>query len=126
MDTNATCVRRSLRPGAPGTHKLRLQHGQNLICVRYRESADGTLRLTTVELVVERRMAPGCPVRLVVAASERTLQADLRAAGARWDGAAGCWVTTLRVARRLKLQHRILGPHRGAARNDLRRPKDRP
>lgn len=112
--TSATVVMRSLRPGAPGTQKLRLQHGRNLICVRYRESMDGTVRLTTVELVVERRMAPTCPVQLAVAASERRLQAELRAAGARWDGALGCWITTLRMARQLKLQHRILGPHRTA------------
>ena len=117
MDT--TFVRRSLRPGAPGTRRLRLLHGRDLVCVRYRESADGSLRLTTVELIVDRRMAPGCPVRLAVAGSEKALNDALHAQGARWDAALECWVTTLRVARRLKLQARVLGPHRGEAHRKL-------
>lgn len=119
MDTT-TIVKRSLRPGAPGTQRLALLHGKQLVCVRYRETSDGTLRMTTVEIVVDVRMASGCPVQLAVDWREKSVQAKLEAHGARWNEALNCWVTTLRIAKRLKLQSRILGPHRGAAQRRLR------
>lgn len=122
---DATIVKRSLRPGAPGTRRLALLHGRDLVCVRYRESTDGTLRFTTVELVTEMRMAPGCPVELAIDWREKAVQAALKAEGARWNDALQCWVTTLRVAKRLKLQGRILGPHRGTAQRRLRTPSTR-
>jgi hypothetical protein len=116
---DATIVKRSLRPGAPGTRRLALLHGRDLVCVRYRETTDGSMRLTTVELVVERRMAPGCLVRVAVDGWEKALQAELKARGARWNSELACWLTTLNVARSLKLQDRILGVHAGAARRGL-------
>lgn len=115
-----TIVKRSLRPGAAGTRRQALQHGKNLVCVRYRETADGTLRFTTVEIVVEARMAPGCPVQLAIDWREHALQSALKAEGATWHPTLKCWITTLRVARRLHLQGRILGPHRSAAQRRLR------
>lgn len=115
-----TIVKRSLAPGAPGTRRLALLHGADLVCVRYRETADGTVRLTTVELVVERRLAPGCLVKVAVDWRERALLARLKAAGARWHARLECWIMTLRVARQLRVHSRILGPLRDTAKLQLR------
>jgi hypothetical protein len=47
-------VAKRIRPGQRGAIKLARVHGKELLCVRYRENAEGTERLTTIELVVER------------------------------------------------------------------------
>lgn len=103
-----TRVTRRLKPGAPGTRKLQLRYGAQLVCVRYRESEDGKTRFTTVELEIERRPSPAAPVRLALDWRESALRGRLCAAGGWWDEQLRCWIAPLRVARRLKLQGRII------------------
>jgi hypothetical protein len=102
-----TKVMRSMRPGSPGTRRLTLRHGASLVCVRYRENEAGTVRYTTVELVVDTRPANARQVRLAVAWQEHALRAELRTIGARWDPSGKTWIVKLRDARRLKLLNRI-------------------
>ena len=106
---SAPRVTRTLRAGAPGTLRLQLQHGGALVCVRHRESADGLERWTTVELIVDRRPAPGRLVRIAVDGRETRLHERLRAHGAVWDGRRRWWLLELRGARRLKMLDRVLG-----------------
>lgn len=47
-------VAKKIKPSQRGAIKLARMHGNELLCVRYRENPDGTERMTTVELVVER------------------------------------------------------------------------
>ena len=47
-------IAKKIKPTQRGALKLTRSYGAELICVRYRENTDGTERLTTVELVVER------------------------------------------------------------------------
>lgn len=101
-----TRVTRSLRPGAPGTLKLRMQHGPALVCVRYRQNLSGTLRYTTIELIVDRRPTDAAPVQVAIAWREHDLRAAARAAGAFWDAENRVWILTLAQARRLKLLNR--------------------
>jgi len=109
-----TEVRKTLRPGQRGTRKLVKIHGHDLVCVRYRYDERAGLRLTTVELVVERarwkpprRIPDSALVSVKVEPWERSLQERLRKAGARWDGRLGLWrmrydkAVELRVRRRL-------------------------
>ena len=49
METRVT-----LRPGEKGTKALVAEHGQRLICVRYRYDPNARMRYKTVELVVEQ------------------------------------------------------------------------
>jgi hypothetical protein len=88
-------VRRTLRPGNPGTHKLLDRFGDQLVCVRYRYDADRGFRVTTVELVVDtgfvaprrpRRPLPNAPnphepVHLRIAYDELELRLRVRPSG---------------------------------------------
>jgi len=47
-------VAKKIKPSQRGAIKLSRSYGTELLCVRYRENQEGTERLTTVELVVER------------------------------------------------------------------------
>ncbi len=47
-------VAKKIKPSQRGAIKLARSYGPELLCVRYRENPEGTERLTTVELVVER------------------------------------------------------------------------
>ena len=46
-------VAKKIRPGQRGAIKLARMHGEALLCVRYRENADGSKRLMTGELLLE-------------------------------------------------------------------------
>lgn len=104
-----THVTRSLRPGQPGTIKLRRIHGPALLCVRYRENEAGTLRYTTIELVIDtrpmRRHNPQTSpmVRISLQESNQELRRQLIAKGAEWDGGSKTWTLTLAAARALKV-----------------------
>jgi len=47
-------TRLKLKPGQRGTKKLVAEHGDSLVCVRYRHDEDSGTRIKTVELIVER------------------------------------------------------------------------
>jgi len=47
-------VIKKIKHSQRGAFKLTRSYGAELLCVRYRENTDGTERLTTAELVVER------------------------------------------------------------------------
>lgn len=46
-------IRRTIRPGRKGTHKLQRIFGERLVCVRYRYDEAAGRRYTTVELIVD-------------------------------------------------------------------------
>ena len=48
-------IRLTLRPGQNGAKQLQAQHGDRLVCVRYRYDARQQKRFKTVELIVEER-----------------------------------------------------------------------
>jgi hypothetical protein len=47
-------ARLKLKPGQKGTKKLLAEHGDALVCVRYRYDEESCARIKTVELIVER------------------------------------------------------------------------
>jgi hypothetical protein len=51
-------ARSTRRPGDKGTKRWLAQYGDRLLFVRYRHDTDTRERLTTVELIVDRRPAP--------------------------------------------------------------------
>ena len=47
-------TRLKLKPGQKGTKKLLAEHGDALVCVRYRYDEGSSTRVKTVELIVEK------------------------------------------------------------------------
>ena len=108
-----THVVKRLRPSQPGAKKLALRYGDALVCVRYRHDPTGTLRYTTVELVVDHapvasRVSPDEVVMVHIDFDNAKLQQRARTQGARWDSRQRLWRMTLRIARALRLVGRIV------------------
>lgn len=110
-----TEVRKTLRPGDRGTKKLVKRHGKDLVCVRYRYDERAGVRLTTVEVVVDRaplkrprRLSNSALVYVKVEPWEKPLQERLKRAGARWDAALRLWRVRYDKALELGLRRRLL------------------
>lgn len=94
-------TRLTLRPGQRGTKRLLAEHGDRLVCVRYRYDEERGVRVKTVELVVEespwRYCRPWRPVafdqRVLVAVhyGDRELRRDIQRAGGKWRPEEGAW-----------------------------------
>lgn len=105
-------VTKTLWPGQAGTLKLRRQHGEALVCVRYRRSPDGRTRYTTVELIVDEaplqaklRNAAIYPIR--VRWGEHRLRALVKEAGARWSPEDKLWHLSGKAIKALHLADRV-------------------
>lgn len=98
-------------PGARGAKGLTAQYGSELVCVRHRLDETGTVRLTTVELIVRRtpiRRRPGPTVDVSLRPYEKALQAKLKAAGAKWHKTEQVWSIRRTTAIGLGLKTRIV------------------
>ncbi|MCR5886136.1 hypothetical protein LRS03_26085 [Rhizobacter sp. J219] len=109
----STRVIKKLGPNRPGTRKLSQRYGQALVCVRHRHNKDGTIRYTTVELVVEQvqtrqRHPPGQRVAVRLEHDEPSKRHQLAQLGAPWDEDLDAWWVTRATARRLRLLKRIV------------------
>ncbi len=110
---DATAVVKRLAAGAPGTKRHHRYYGDALLCVRYREDTATGERLTTVELVIERRPArPGKAARdsvlVRIGYGETELRQRVKDAGGQWDPARKLWRLPAPAVRRLKLTRRIV------------------
>lgn len=105
-----TRVTKTLAPGQPGTRAWTQHHGTALVCVRYRESADGSRRYTTVELVVDERInrRPKAPRMVGVAVDfyDTATRQKIKVAGGTWHVDYKLWVLPEETARSLKLPYR--------------------
>lgn len=98
---------------ANGAIKLTRKFGDALICVRYRLSPDGTERMTTVELEVDRaevQKKANPLVSVKIYASETKLAAMAKAKGARFNGKTRLWRMHQNDAYALGLTQRIARP----------------
>lgn len=107
-----TTVAKKLRPGQDGTRRAQRQHGDALVCVRYRHDKLKLYRYTTVELVVdEGPLHPKAFDRavfgLAIRRNEQPLLQTIKAAGARWDPDDRLWWLQGSKIRKLDLIHRI-------------------
>jgi hypothetical protein len=107
---NAWRVAKTIRPGQRGAIKLERAYGDELLCVRYRENGDGTERLTTIELMVERAVIQKRDDP-IVAFKLKHNEVDLRkwamAAGARYNGRTRMWHLRRSAVLRKGLRSRI-------------------
>ncbi|WOB06847.1 hypothetical protein [Piscinibacter gummiphilus] len=108
-----TRVTKKYAPSQPGARKLTRRYGEELVCVRHRQNLEGTVRYTTVELLVEQTplppkklMRPLLAVRLQ--GSESDLRRRIMAYGAQWDPRLGIWWVPRGVVTRLRLMDRVV------------------
>ena len=116
-------TRLSLAPGQNGTKKLLAQYGDRLVRVRYRYDDERSLRLKTVELIVEttpwtpraraRRREPTDLVGVAIAYREGELRARIKAAGGVWRPRHRLWEIDWKTVRELGIEDRVIDPGRG-------------
>lgn len=114
--TPAPCfarVKKTLRPGQPGTVKLQRRYGGRLVCVRYREDAPGERRCTTVELIIEEgpvlpRISDRTIVEVEMPWHDRHTWNRARTLGARWDPQHRRWTMSYKMSKALGLKCKVL------------------
>jgi len=98
-----------LPPGAPGTKRLVERYGDALLCVRYRHDPQRSLRLTTVERVVEERpRKPEKTAWMRIAYSETELRQRIKAADRTWHPERKLWQPALKVIKSMQLETRVV------------------
>jgi hypothetical protein len=105
-------VAKKIKPSQRGAIKLARAYGDELLCVRYRENPDGTERLTTVELVVDRTVIQKRDDPIVwfkIRQDELELRHQIMSRGARYDGSKYLWRLSRSEVIRLGLRARIVG-----------------
>lgn len=124
-------VIKTLRPPQPGTRKLLAEHGDALVCVRYRRDAAGLNSCTTVELVVQRKSMQGAAFdrrqfHLWISRDETALREMVRAHGGRWQPDTLTWRVDGQTVKRLRLQERIVtpGPRSSHPQRQPRKPRN--
>ena len=103
-------VAKKIKPSQRGAIKLARSYGTDLLCVRYRENPDGTERLTTVELVVERTVIlkrDDPIVSFKIRQDELELRRKAMALGAKYDGKTFMWKLPRSEVLRMGLRSRI-------------------
>ena len=103
-------VAKKIKPSQRGAIKLARNYGDELLCVRYRENSDGTERLTTVELVVERvviQKRDDPVVSFKLKQDEIDLRRRAMAKGAKYDGQNYMWKLRRSEVLRMGLKNRI-------------------
>lgn len=114
-------VIKKLNAGVPGTKFYLKQYGKNLLCIRHRLNEETDELLTTVEIVVQRRLPKGkyhvhsnrdhgAPVDVKIDFNERELRQLAKDAGARWNNENKTWRLPYSEAIKLGLVNRILAP----------------
>ena len=104
-------VIKTLGPLDRGAIEFARQYGDALICVRHRTDAEGKVRHTTVELLVNS--TPIRPRRIVIVnvrvePHEGAMHSMIKAAGGRWDSKNRVWRLPSRVATILNLRDRVV------------------
>jgi len=108
-------VSKTYAPEQNGAKRFAKRHGENLVCVRHRLSDDGTMRHTTVELLVESTPVASRARSLVairISAHDKNTRTLLLACGASWVPKQRYWLLQRLVAKNLRLLRNIV-PVRG-------------
>jgi hypothetical protein len=114
---SSTDVRKTMRPGEPGTRRHLRDWGDRLVCVRHRVDPVKGLRFTTIEIVasakrvarLKREPHPEALVYARVGRDEWELESRLRTTrSATYDEALNVWRMRYETAVRLRLKRRIL------------------
>jgi hypothetical protein len=108
---SSLCVAKTYSPEQNGAKRFARRYGEQLICVRHRLSDDGTIRHTSVELLVESTPV-ACRARMLVAikigASDRATRTLLMAYGAQWMSKEKYWLVPRIIAKNLRLLRHVV------------------
>ncbi len=103
-------VAKKIKPSQRGSIKLARSYGPELLCVRYRENPDGTERLTTVELIVERvviQKRDDPYLSFKIRQDELELRRLAMSRGAKYNGQTYMWQLRRSEVLRMGLKSRI-------------------
>ncbi len=113
----STEIRKTMRPGEPGTRRHLRDWGDRLVCVRHRVDPDKGMRFTTIEIVAsstrvvrpKREPHPEALVYARVGRDEWELERRLRTTkSASFDPVLDVWRMRYESAVKLRLKRRLL------------------
>ena len=108
-------VAKTYAPDQNGAKRFAKRYGDNLVCARHRLSDDGSIRYTTVELLIESTPVASRARTLVaikIGAADKHTRTLLMACGAQWVPKAKYWLLPRMVAKNLRLLKNVV-PSRG-------------
>jgi hypothetical protein len=109
-ESHSWAVSKTIQVDAKGAIKIAQKYGESLVCVRYRLSPDGTERITTIELELERvpvQKKRNPMVSVKIYPSETHLTAVAKSNGARYNAKTRLWRMTKNDAITMGIQERI-------------------
>ena len=120
--TQGAKIKRTLLPGKPGTQKYSAQHGDRLVCVRYRYDRERQRKITTVEIIVdehpwipdEQRIPPNKILSLKVKYGEIAVGRAIKMAGGKWDKEQQVWRLAYQQVKALGMLDRVISSDRPA------------
>ncbi|CAD5373042.1 conserved hypothetical protein [Rubrivivax sp. A210] len=107
----ALAVAKTYAPDQNGAKRFEKRYGDKLVCVRHRLSDDGTVRHTTVELLIESTPVASRARSLVavkIGASDKATRTLLMACGAQWVPKQKYWLVPRMVAKNLRLLKNVV------------------
>ena len=99
-------VAKTYSPDQNGAKRFALRYGDNLVCVRHRLNETGTIRHTTVELLIESTPVVSRARSLVairIPSADKATRTVLMSCGAQWQMAQKYWLIPRIVAKNLRL-----------------------
>lgn len=116
VKTNPTTLSRlrvlkTYSPDQNGAKRFARRYGIDLVCVRHRLSDNGTVRHTTVELLVESTPIASRTNSLVavrIAPDDKNTRTLLISCGAEWKPKERYWLLRRLVAKKLRLLHCVV------------------
>ena len=112
-NTNLAALRvaKTYAPDQNGARRFARRYPDQLVCVRHRLSDDGSLRHTTVELLIESTPVASRARTLVavkIGASDKNTRTLLMACGAQWVPKEKYWLLPRMVAKNLRLLKNVV------------------
>ena len=116
-NTNLAALRvaKTYAPDQNGAKRFALRYANQLVCVRHRLSDDGSVRHTTVELLIESTPVSSRArtfVAVRIDPTDKNTRTLLMACGAQWVTKEKYWLLPRMVAKNLRLLKNVV-PSRG-------------
>ena len=108
-------VAKTYAPDQNGAKRFARRYPDQLVCVRHRLSDDGSVRHTTVELLIESTPVASRARTLVavkIGPTDKAIRTLLMACGAQWMPKDKYWLLPRMVAKNLRLLKNVV-PNRG-------------
>lgn len=99
-------VAKTYGPGQDGAKRFARRFGEQLVCVRHRLNDDGTIRHTTVELVVESTPIASRERSIIavrIPGFDKRTRSLLMACGAQWRPRERYWLVPRLIAKNLRV-----------------------